>query len=84
MIDINMGNQVKRRGRPKNTTTLSDMNSRKKYNKLLERKISRQDVYNYIAVVMSMGIRKYTSLSSYFKYNGIHLGLFLSLFKSRL
>jgi hypothetical protein len=70
-LDLNNGNTIGR-GRKKSKTTF--FIERTKYFKLLGRKIDRADVENYIALVMSMGIRKYTALSSYFYYNDIHLG----------
>jgi hypothetical protein len=73
----------KRRGRPKKQNDfgfyVTLASSRAKYYSRLARPISKLDVERYFASIMGMGIRKYSSVDSYFNYNQDHLGLFISL-----
>ena len=81
-LEVENFTSTKRRGRPGKQcehfgfyNTLSS--SRAKYSSRLAKPITKLDIERYFASIMGMGIRKYTSIDSYFHYNEDHLGSFI-------
>ena len=72
----------KTRGRVRSITTPHEMyiSTRRLYLKRLENPIIFDDIVQYFAIVISMGIRKYASIDSYFQFSSLHLGMIFLIF----
>lgn len=64
------------RGRPKQ---ILSSKKNKGYDALLETVISKEDLIQFVAVIIGMGIRRYKNRSFYFEWNSEHLGMVSSL-----